>query len=159
VTEQINLIRIKLDHLSRMREYLQYSLSQVEPLLLLKDWAGLSPDQHESLAAFRSQLAGMERATDPSAGPDYIGRYREFKYQENLFELCARQFEPARVDESREGALIKVVDVATAPERNSDPRHAIPAAGTALAVALPLVVGLLLRASNMRRASIKTLDP
>ena len=60
MTEQINLIRIKLDHLSRMREYLQYSLSQVEPVLLLKDWAGLSPDQHESLAAFRVRFSEFQ---------------------------------------------------------------------------------------------------
>ena len=60
MTEQINLIRIKLDHLSRMRDYLQYSLSQVEPVLLLKDWAGLSPDQHESLAAFRVRFSEFQ---------------------------------------------------------------------------------------------------
>jgi len=60
VTEQINLIRVKLDHLSRMRDYLQYSLSQVERVLLLKDWAGLSPDQHESLAAFRVRFSEFQ---------------------------------------------------------------------------------------------------
>ncbi len=60
MTEQIKLIRIKLEHLSRMREYLQYSLSQVEALLPLKDWAALSPDQHESLAAFRVRFSEFQ---------------------------------------------------------------------------------------------------
>ena len=46
-------------------------------------------------------------------GPDYVSKYREFKYQETLFELFARQYELARVDESREGALIQVVDSRT----------------------------------------------
>ena len=60
MTEQTELIRIKLEHLARMREYLQYSMSQVEPILLLKDWAGLSPDQHESLAAFRVRFSEFQ---------------------------------------------------------------------------------------------------
>ena len=39
MTDHLNLIRIKLQHLSRMSEYLAYSLSQVESILKLKDWA------------------------------------------------------------------------------------------------------------------------
>ena len=60
MTEQLELIRLKLEHLSRMHEYLQYSLSQVEPILLLKDWAALRPDQHESLAAFRVRFSEFQ---------------------------------------------------------------------------------------------------
>ena len=58
--EQIKLIRIKLEHVSRMHDYLQYSLTQVEPILVLKDWAALSPDQHESLAAFRVRFSEFQ---------------------------------------------------------------------------------------------------
>ena len=60
MTEQLKLIRLKLEHLSRMCEYLQYSLSQVEPILLLNDWARLNPDQHESLAAFRVRFSEFQ---------------------------------------------------------------------------------------------------
>lgn len=60
MTEQIELIRTKLDHLSRMHGYLQHSLSQVEPILQLKDWAGMGPDQHESLAAFRLRFSEFQ---------------------------------------------------------------------------------------------------
>ena len=60
MTDQLKLIRIKLEHLSRMREYLQYSLSQVEPVLLLKDWSALTPDQHESSAAFRVRFSEFQ---------------------------------------------------------------------------------------------------
>ena len=38
MTDHLNLIRIKLQHLSRMREYLAYSLAKVESVLMLKDW-------------------------------------------------------------------------------------------------------------------------
>ena len=60
MTEQLKLILLKLEHLSRMRGYLEYSLSQVEPILLLKDWAGLNPEQHESLAAFRVRFSEFQ---------------------------------------------------------------------------------------------------
>jgi hypothetical protein len=43
-----------------MREYLAYSLGQVESALLLEDWNALSPDQHESLAAFRVRFSEFQ---------------------------------------------------------------------------------------------------
>ena len=58
MTDHLNLIRIKLQHLSRMRDYLAYSLSQVESVLKLTDWTALSPDQHESLAKEAPALFG-----------------------------------------------------------------------------------------------------
>ena len=60
MSEQIKLIRIKLEHVSRMHDYLQYSLSQVEPILVLRDWAALTPGQHESLAAFRVRFSEFQ---------------------------------------------------------------------------------------------------
>lgn len=60
MTEHLKLIRTRLDHLARMREYLAYSLSQVESILQLKVWEALSPDQHESLAAFRLRFSEFQ---------------------------------------------------------------------------------------------------
>lgn len=54
------LIWQKLDHLTRMREYLAYSLSQIVQLLPVRDWSGLQPDQHESLAAFRVRFSEFQ---------------------------------------------------------------------------------------------------
>ncbi len=117
----------------------------------LTDGAPEVRQQQATLNALREQLARTEQAAAPAGGPDYIGRYRDFKYQETLFDLYARQFELARVDESREGTLIQVLDPATAPERKSKPKRAITAAGTALAVALVLVAWVLMRRSMYRR--------
>jgi len=78
------------------------------------------------LANLRAQLGKQEKAT-PSTGADttsegdYITKYREFKYHETLFELFSKQFELAKVDEAREGAVIQVLDIAEAPERKSKP--------------------------------------
>jgi hypothetical protein len=57
VSEHIALIRKKLEHLTRMREYLRYSIGQVQTLLPITDWQALQPDQHETLAAFRIRFS------------------------------------------------------------------------------------------------------
>jgi len=106
--------------------------------------------QQAMLSALRGQLARLEQSSDVNAGPDYVGKYREFKYQETLFELFARQYELARVDESREGALIQVVDVAQPPERKSKPKRGLIAVITTLAAAAVLLAGLLIRESWRR---------
>jgi uncharacterized protein involved in exopolysaccharide biosynthesis len=99
--------------------------------------------QQSRLAALRSQLARLEASSERQPEGDYIGRYREFKYQETLFELFSRQYELARLDESREGALIQVVDKAQRPEWKSRPKRAWVAIGVTLATALLLLAGLL----------------
>ena len=99
--------------------------------------------QQAALAALRAQLNRAEQADDPKSGPDYISKYRDFKYEETLFELFARQYEMARIDESREGALIQVVDVAQKPEWKSKPKRlliTIAAISVALTVLLMSVL-------------------
>ena len=83
MTEHLLLIQTKLQHLARMREYLAYSLSQVEKLLPLDDWAALAPDQHESLAAFRVRFSEFQehlgktmRAVDPRTSQRHQPRVR-----------------------------------------------------------------------------------
>jgi uncharacterized protein involved in exopolysaccharide biosynthesis len=78
-----------------------------------------------ALAALKTQIAKAEETEPQGSTADYISKYREFKYQETLFELFSRQYELARVDESREGALVQVVDIATPPERKSRPSRAM----------------------------------
>lgn len=98
-----------------------------------------------NLNLIRRQLARAEDtsgAAKPNGGA-YVERYREFKYQETLFELFARQLELARSDEAREGPLIQVVDVATPPEVKSRPRRlnsAVTGAAAGLAAALAFVL-------------------
>ena len=101
--------------------------------------------QQAALAALRGQLNRAEQADDPKSGPDYISNYREFKYEEALFELFARQYEMARLDESREGAVIQVVDAALKPEWKSKPKRALMAMGATVATLIALMVFVLTR--------------
>ncbi|MDP2007026.1 MAG: Wzz/FepE/Etk N-terminal domain-containing protein [Rubrivivax sp.] len=117
----------------------------------LTDGAPEVRQQLSVVQALRGQLARAEGATSTAGGPDYVGRYREFKYQETLFEVYARQFELARSDESREGALIQVVDPATPPERRSKPKRALTAVISTLAALLGVTIFLLVRHSYRHR--------
>jgi tyrosine-protein kinase Etk/Wzc len=61
----------------------------------------------------------------PEFALEYVRKQREVKYHETLFELLARQYEAARLDESREAPLLQVVDKAIVPDRKSGPHRAL----------------------------------
>jgi uncharacterized protein involved in exopolysaccharide biosynthesis len=98
-----------------------------------------------NLQALRSQLARLEGSDKAAAQGDYVDRFREFKYQETLFDLLVRQLEVAKLDESREGAVIQVVDPATPPERKSKPRKAMVAVVATLATGFALLLWVFVR--------------
>jgi uncharacterized protein involved in exopolysaccharide biosynthesis len=118
-----------------------------------------SPDTSQAqieLAALRRQLAKTEAAVAPSTeDTDYVSKYREFKYQETLFDLFARQFELAKLDESREGSSIQIVDKAVPPELKSKPKKGL------MAVIATLVGGFLLLLFVFIRFAVRvsTADP
>ena len=98
------------------------------------------------LSALRAQLSKLEAGGQgSSSGSDYIARFREYKYHETLFELFAKQYELARADEAREGAVIQVLDIATPPDRKSKPKKALIAVITTLAVGFALLLFVFVR--------------
>jgi hypothetical protein len=60
MTENLQIIQTKLVYLERMEAFLRYSLSQVAKILPAQDWTLLTPDQHESLAAFRVRFSEFQ---------------------------------------------------------------------------------------------------
>jgi uncharacterized protein involved in exopolysaccharide biosynthesis len=92
----------------------------------------------QQLAGLRTELSKLERAQIsgegdillptgkvPGAGLEYVRKYRDVKYQETIFELLAKQFEAAKIDEAKEAAIIQVVDLAVPPDHRSKPRRLI----------------------------------
>jgi len=96
-------------------------------------------------SALRAQLFKLESGTENSSNADYIGKFREFKYQESLFELFSRQFELARLDESRDAGQIQVVDPAQIPEWKSKPKRGFVGLVTLVLTAIALLLFVLLR--------------
>jgi uncharacterized protein involved in exopolysaccharide biosynthesis len=99
-----------------------------------------------------ASIGGMGGVGSTGPETDYIARYRDFKYHETLFELMAKQYEIARVDESREGAVIQVVDPAFPPERKSKPKKALIAMISTLATGFALLLWVFVRQA-LRNAS------
>ncbi len=101
------------------------------------------------LAALRSQVVRSEKEEPAVTGgeSDYIAKFRQFKYYETLFELFAKQYEIARIDESREGAVIQVLDVAQQPERKSKPKKAQIAMMTTPAMGFALLLFVFVRSA------------
>ncbi len=91
----------------------------------------------QELDSLRTQLAklgGSEQGADslimpkgrvPEAGLEYVRKLRDVKYYETIFDILARQFEIAKLDEAKEGSLIQVVDPAIQPDRRSFPKRAL----------------------------------
>jgi uncharacterized protein involved in exopolysaccharide biosynthesis len=54
------------------------------------------------------------------------------KYRETLFEVLARQYEAAKLDESKNAAFIQVFEIAVPPDRRSFPMRTLTVALTTL---------------------------
>ena len=90
----------------------------------------------EEINSLRNQLAKLEKdprnpeLTSPFGIPagrlpavalEYARKLREVKYHETLFELLAKQYEAARIDEAKAAPIIQVVDRAVPPDQKSGP--------------------------------------
>lgn len=65
----------------------------------------------------------MSTGRIPSVGSEYIRKFRDFKYNETLFELLAKQYELAKLDEARGAVVFQVIDKAVTPEKRAKPRR------------------------------------
>ncbi|QDG71794.1 GumC family protein [Janthinobacterium tructae] len=58
----------------------------------------------------------------PEVGVEYIRSLREVKYYETMFEMMAKQYELAKIDESKDSSVIQLLDAAVVPEKKSGPQ-------------------------------------
>jgi uncharacterized protein involved in exopolysaccharide biosynthesis len=124
----------------------------------------------EQLGALQSQLrqlGGSQSGEDsdlivprgkiPEAGMDYVRKLRDVKYNELIFELLAKQFELAKLDEAREGAVIQVVDPAVVPDKKSFPRISLIVPAVTFVWILFAVFGILF-SEGLRRVGKRPED-
>src|SRR3989475_1839111 len=115
--------------------------------------------EEKALEALRDQLSRLEGGQGkrlfadvpienvPTAGLEYVRKYRDVKYHEALFELLAKQYEAAKLDEARDSLIVQQLDKAIVPERRSwPPRTALVLASTLLALIVAIVVVFFLEA-------------
>jgi uncharacterized protein involved in exopolysaccharide biosynthesis len=125
----------------------QIAAKEVEINAMRSFATGENPDlqmAEQQLAGLRSQEEKMGAASEGAsnalipkgsmqeAGIEYIRKLRDVKYFETVFDLLARQYEIAKVDEARQGATVQVVDRAIVPDRRSSPKRTLIVLGAAL---------------------------
>jgi len=94
-------------------------------------------EAQQELDSLRAQMAKLGGSSDnpdgiivprgqmTEASLEYVRRLRDVKYYETIFDILARQFELAKLDEAKEGALIQVVDSAVPPDKKSFPKRTL----------------------------------
>jgi len=84
--------------------------------------AGLQAQQKKfESGTERRQPGNMQLPTAkmPALALEYVRKQREVKYHETLFELIAKQYETARLDEAQDAPLLQVVDPSRIPDKKS----------------------------------------
>lgn len=107
----------------------------------------------EELNSLRAQLARLEHGQTPATGEggggslpglENVKILRDVKYYQMLYELLAKQYEIARLDESKDSSIIQTLDVALEPERKIKPARAvIVLAAATLALFLACAIALI----------------
>ena len=102
--------------------------------------ASQNPDllrTQEELRGMQAQLAKLEKDRPsskgdfmvplgkiPEAGVEYVRSLRNVKYYETIFEMLAKQYELAKIDEAKQSSSIQLLDKAVPAEKKSKPRRA-----------------------------------
>lgn len=118
----------------------QFATSEVEYEVLRKR---LSPSHdnikliEHRLEALRNQLDRIEFGDKtsngnvlipfseiPELGLQYIFLYRDVEVQKAIYQLLAKQYEQARIQETKDTPTVELLDVPSMPERKSKPKRA-----------------------------------
>jgi uncharacterized protein involved in exopolysaccharide biosynthesis len=80
----------------------------------------------QQLKQARDKLTDAEKVLDntPNTSLHYMDAVRNVKYQEAIWEILAKQFAMAKLDEAKDYPLIQVLDAASVPENKSKPHRA-----------------------------------
>jgi uncharacterized protein involved in exopolysaccharide biosynthesis len=68
-------------------------------------------------------IAGLGLGNVPVAGLEYLRAAHELAYRQALFDMLLKQYDAARLDESKDAAIIQVVEPAIEPDRKMPQRR------------------------------------
>lgn len=102
-------------------------------VILAKQELAALQAQLEKVAGSQTDVGSdinLSKGRVTQAGMEYLRRLRELKYQETVFELLAKEFEVAKLDEAREGSIVQVVDNAVPADKKSSPHRTLIVLGS-----------------------------
>lgn len=100
----------------------------------------------QQLKGAKDKLTDAEQQLDRTRNTSmqYLDVLRDAKYRESIYDILARQYEMAKLDEAKDYPLVQVMDRAQTPEQKSKPkRGAIVAMTAALAFVLAIFLAFI----------------
>lgn len=133
--------RAIIETVSRMRA--QISAKEIQLRALGSYLTSQNPEYkrvEQELASTKVELAKLENGVDGAttssskgaAGMESTKLLRDVKYYEMLYEMLAKQYEVARLDEANEPTVIQVLDSAVEPEKKYKPRRTLIVIGAGI---------------------------
>jgi uncharacterized protein involved in exopolysaccharide biosynthesis len=98
----------------------------------------LEQQEQKSSKGSSGQMTSLREV--PSLGLEYQRRLRDVQFAATMYELMIKQFEAAKIDESREAIYVQVIDPAVPPDYKFKPKRALI---VVFAVLLGLCLGML----------------
>ena len=143
----------------------QIAMREVELGAMRTFATGNNPDYiriQQTLSGLKAQLNKVETGTVvpskvPEAGLEYIRKVRDLNYAETIYEMLAKQFEMAKIDEAKESSVIQVLDKAVVPEQKSKPKRTMMVLLSALATGfLTILYAFIKEALNNAKKDTQT---
>jgi uncharacterized protein involved in exopolysaccharide biosynthesis len=107
-----------------MRSYSTEQNPEVQ--LAEKELASLEAEEaHLEQSNHAPGIAGLGLGNVPSAGLEYLHAEHELQFQQALYDMLLKQYEAAKLDESKDATTIQVVEAAIEPDRKSSPKRAL----------------------------------
>lgn len=86
----------------------------------------------------------------PEAGLEYVRKLRDLKYGEAIFELMAKQYEVAKLDEAKDMAIIQFLDRAVPADRKTKPFRSLIVLAMAFIAGVVMLLWVLVREAMSR---------
>lgn len=118
----------------------QVAAKQVEVQALRSYSTEQNPDvqlAEKELASLRAEETHLEQRSPspgianlglenvPAAGLEYLRAAHELAYRQALFDMLMKQYDAAKLDESKEAAIIQVVEPGIVPDHKSSPKRGL----------------------------------
>ena len=97
------------------------------PFFFLTDASQKRVFFEQQMKQAKDKLTNAEIHLDktPNTSLQYLDALRDLKYQEAIWEILAKQFEVAKLDEAKDFPLVQVLDKAIPPEKKSKPKRSL----------------------------------
>jgi tyrosine-protein kinase Etk/Wzc len=144
-------VAAKEAQINAMRSYATGENAEMQ--LAERELAGLRAQEEKMGAASEGTTnALIPKGNMQESQIQFVRKIRDVKYYETIFDLLARQYEVAKVDEARQGSVVQTVDRAIVPDKRSFPLRSLIVLGAAL---FGLMVGIfwVLAADELTRLS------